>query len=126
MGLFGAFKRKAMGKQDEDFEYDDIKSHVMGMSQQETDPYARQPVERQQRDVPDLPERNLGFDRPPFNERDQFLREPIGPRDTLNRDMPDIVQRLAIIETQLVAIRSQTETINERLKNLEYLINRRY
>ena len=40
----------------------------------------------------------------------------------------DVMQRLDVIESQLQAIRSQTETINERLKNLEFKLTggRRY
>ncbi len=38
----------------------------------------------------------------------------------------DIMDRLNIIEAQLSAIRSQTETINERLKNIEMRLPRRY
>lgn len=38
----------------------------------------------------------------------------------------DIMDRLNLIESQLAAIRSQTETINERLKNLETKLTRRY
>src|SRR3989344_3584740 len=115
MGLFSAFKRKAMGKHDEDFEYDDIKSHVEGMTPQEPDPFDRRPLERQ-RDMPDLPDRSIGFDQPDYG-RDNFMREPMRDVQDVPRGLPDIMQRLSIIETQLTAIRSQTETINERLKN---------
>ena len=38
----------------------------------------------------------------------------------------EIEDRLNIIETQLQAIRSQTETINERLKNLDAKLGRRF
>ncbi|MBI2972024.1 MAG: hypothetical protein HYY37_06390 [Candidatus Aenigmarchaeota archaeon] len=38
----------------------------------------------------------------------------------------EIIDRLNIIEAQLQAIRSQTETINERLKNMELRLPRRY
>ena len=38
----------------------------------------------------------------------------------------DLMDRLSLIESQLSAIRSQTETINERLKNLEAKLTRRY
>lgn len=48
-------------------------------------------------------------------------------RSSSGRDF-DIMDRLNLIESQLTAIRSQTETINERLKNLEVKLGygRRY
>ena len=38
----------------------------------------------------------------------------------------EVIDRLNFIENQLAAIKSQTETINERLKNLELKLGRRY
>jgi len=42
------------------------------------------------------------------------------------RDMYELFDRISVIEAQLTAIRSQTETINERLKMLDIKLTRRY
>ena len=92
-------------------------------------------------DEPDFPpqrrfDRNEGSQGPPpgfedplqprrFDERPQFdepqgfgsidvRQEQRGPRSDY-----DVADRLNLIESQLAAIRSMTETINERLKNME-------
>lgn len=65
------------------------------------------------------------FEQPPgFSTVDtRFPEQQISERG--QRDY-DILDRLNLIESQLAAIRSQTETINERLKNLERSLGRRY
>ena len=74
--------------------------------------------------------RNAGF-QPGFDE----FSEPPGfssidtrfqGRNEDKNNNYDIIDRLNLIESQLAAIRSQTETINERLKNLETKLTRRY
>lgn len=57
------------------------------------------------REQPQQIEQNRGFDR---------------------RDMYELFDRIAVIEAQLTAIRSQSETINERLKMLDIKLSRRY
>ena len=42
------------------------------------------------------------------------------------RDFYDVMDRLGVIEAQLAAVRSQTETINERLKMMEIRMTRKY
>lgn len=52
---------------------------------------------------------------PPMQPSPDFAPAAAGK---VNRDY-DIMDRLSLIESQLSAIRSQTELINERLKNME-------
>ncbi|MBI5060953.1 MAG: hypothetical protein HZB67_01420 [Candidatus Aenigmarchaeota archaeon] len=114
--------------------YDDIRSHVLGegyppLMMQEPAPIeprrALPPVYsegypeqgRIPMEIPsgmDVPEiGRAGVDREPFS----------APKENVNYD---ILDRLRMIEAQLSAIRSQTETINERLKNMEARLPRRY
>jgi hypothetical protein len=60
----------------------------------------------------------------PVSMESPVEKEPISMERT--DDKYEIMDRLNIIEAQLTAIRSQTETINERLKNMEMRIGRRY
>jgi len=53
-------------------------------------------------------------------------REPISLKPEEKVDLYRIIEKLNFIEQQLSAIKSQTETINERLKNLELKVARRY
>ncbi len=117
--MFGWLKKHHKG------DYEDIRSSVLS-----------EPMEPE----PDFPR-----ERPPPNLDDPFrkVEEPLGgpPRfeeppgfgsiDTRAPernvdDKYDIMDRLQLIESQLSAIRSQTETINERLKNIERSLPRRY
>ena len=63
--------------------------------------------------------------------KDLTIDQGFGSKQYENKDESsrnyDILDRLNIIEAQLSAIRSQTETINERLKNMEMKLGpRRY
>lgn len=70
------------------------------------------------------PARLERFEEPPgFSSID--VRYPERPEQR-PRDDYEILDRLNLIESQLAAIRSQTETINERLKNMERQLGRRY
>lgn len=84
------------------------------------------------------------FDKPKFDDLEDPLKklsdapdfgEPPGfntidtraPRSQRDENSYDILDRLNLIESQVAAIRSQTETINERLKNLDAKLSlRRY
>jgi hypothetical protein len=127
MGIFSGIKNRF--RKEPDLDYDDIKSHVTG------EPRPPPEMEFQARKFGDEPPRDPFGDEPlnrpePFS-RDPFSasREPVGfqePQRVSGRDY-DIMDKLSMIEAQLSAIRSQTETINERLKNLEMKITgRRY
>jgi len=125
MSIFGSILNKVLRKSDDIGEIGDIRSHVIGENE---NPYADEgPPMPTRTDVPELPEvprfrEPVSFE-PTMPDRD-FSRDTMPERDT-NRDY-DIADKLDMIEAQLSAIRSQTETINERLKNLEMRIGRRY
>ena len=102
----------------------DIRSNVLGND------FLRSPE-------PDFPRPQADFPRPGINERQfnepsfgQFQEPPgfssIDVRSPDREKDYDILDRLNLIESQLSAIRSQTETINERLKNMERQLGRRY
>src|SRR3989344_8436618 len=67
---------------------------------------------------------------PPFPSRDprfdSRLGEPVESFPERKEGNYEVIDRLNFIENQLAAIKSQTETINERLKNLELKLGRRY
>lgn len=109
-------------------EFEDIRSHVLG---EYPPPPAFEP-ERERRFEPRFGERFERFE-PGFEPRGleipEIRREPLAiePRFPERiEERTDILERLNLIEAQLGAIRSQTETINERLKNLEMRLTRRY
>ncbi len=126
MSIFGSIVNKVLRRSDDIGEIGDIRSHVIGGNE---NPYADEvPPMLTRTDVPELPEVSrfgrepVGFE-PTMPDRD-FSRDTMPERD-VSRDY-DIADKLDMIEAQLSAIRSQTETINERLKNLEMRIGRRY
>jgi hypothetical protein len=120
MGILDSIKDRIYGRKDEDLgDLDDIKSYASG------DQYNEQfknmyPEKQKQWEGPETAEpealqtdrRELSFDNP-------------AKRNDVEREY-DIADRLKIIESQLQAIRSQTETINERLKNMEMHMGRRF
>lgn len=134
MGLFGAIKRRVFGRSEEDF--GDIRSTVLGEGlppetpppkryeeiPPEADRFAPRGVERAPEPGVDTRE-PMDLGGPIFSPREE--KEPIdvgtGPKDDY-----EVIDKLNFIENQLSAIKSQTETINERLKNLEMKIGRRY
>ena len=58
-------------------------------------------------------------DRPQFDEPAGFGSIDVRQEQRGSRNDYDTADRLNLIESQLAAIRSMTETINERLKNME-------
>jgi len=136
MGIFGGIKNRILGKREE---LGDIRSHVLGEERLEPG-FGREPPLEEDRfagpkEVPELPEAvprggfgesrygEPGFGREPITMEE---REPMAIEREPESKSYEIMDRLNIIEAQLSAIRSQTETINERLKNLEMKIGRRY
>ncbi len=140
MGIFSAIKNRFLGRKEE---LGDIRSHVLSENEYPERGYPEREEGRMQ-EVPDLPElpepprRRFGeqpepprFAEPGLSSR---LEEPSFGREPLSMDEPtpggegnyELRDRLNIIEAQLSAIRSQTETINERLKNMEMRMGRRY
>lgn len=132
--MFGKLKR-IFRKKDDDFDVD-FRSHVVG------DTFKPSPVSEP------MPSNDYDLSGPKEKPERPFLkREPIKMNDpelrsSFDENYDDFSQaaatrqsgnnnyelndRLGIIEAQLSAIRSQTETINERLKNLEMKLTRRY
>ncbi len=136
MGIFGSIKNKIMRKSDD---YSEFRSHVIGgpLSEADAEPPrfgkdtgpqdrfalgskatpAELEVQRFPGEKPMTDEFGPPYARSPFER--EVVEEP-------RNASYDVADRLNIIEAQLSAIRSQTETINERLKNIEMRLPRRY
>jgi len=123
-GWLGKLRRR----RDED--YDELRSTVLGER-----PFdVPRPFEQPPQQPPSFPP-SRGYE--DFTPRTREVFEPIEtpsfpasfekPPEPPSRNY-EILDRLAIIESQLAAVRSMTETINERLKNLEVRLGtqRRY
>ena len=139
MGIIGSLKNKFLGRRDE---LGDIRSHVLGEESYDRDypeprmdrdyPEPRMDIDDRvgPREIPEMPEPFPRDDVGRFSSpEERFGREPIALEESAARSENknyEIMDRLNIIEAQLTAIRSQTETINERLKNLEMKLGRRY
>ncbi|MBI2579836.1 MAG: hypothetical protein HYW27_02960 [Candidatus Aenigmarchaeota archaeon] len=116
--MFGFLKKKRREEMDDFF---DIKGNIEGkpperdVIEQPKDPF-RGAEPKQDEWTPAFPRKDVEFE--DFGQT--AMRGP-------SKDY-DVMQRLDVIESQLQAIRSQTETINERLKNLEFRLTggRRY
>ncbi len=108
--MFGWISGRIKRNKEED--YDDLRSGILGEPAPYTPAAAEPPPARGYED---------------FTPRTRDIFEPI-PTATLptpefdtptkSRDY-DIMDRLNLIESQLSSVRSMTETINERLKNME-------
>ncbi len=119
MHLFDAIKNKIFGRR---ADYADIRAGVLN------EPMVRPPpdtdrfgppeddISASRSEVPPLPE--------PFPERGPISLGEERPAE--REENYEVVDRLNFIQNQLSAIKSQTETINERLKNLEMKVGRRY
>ncbi|MFH0832913.1 MAG: hypothetical protein V1900_04290 [Candidatus Aenigmatarchaeota archaeon] len=134
MSIFSSIKNRILGRSDDDIE--DIRSHVLGPDMKEDKFNTKNDMAEFQE-----PTEN-SFDNTNFREQSRFEepslgssrfkeRGPISLGDDYGKDYSrekdyDIAERLGVIEAQLQAIRSQTETINERLKNMEMRLPRRY
>jgi len=122
--IIGGFKNRILGRKDAE-DLDDIKSYVTGGGDQygqnfrdnfsgaePEPPPPQKPWERENiATEPFTPEQ-------PFDERRDLSMGPSRPGRS--ESGYDVMEKLTMIESQLAAIRSQTETINERLKNLEF------
>ncbi|MFH0949379.1 MAG: hypothetical protein V1802_02735 [Candidatus Aenigmatarchaeota archaeon] len=112
MGLFGKLRNKIIGRKEQDFS--SMRPDIVG------EPFDAEPPEF----TNNYPRRPPpGLEPPDFNER---FEPSISPREGLSFEPQrtgegnyEIMDRLRFIENQLAAIRSQTELINERLKNIE-------
>jgi hypothetical protein len=124
MSIFSGIKDRLFRRGGDDFS--DIRSHVLG---EPAIPESEMPSTKYDAPFKDTAEPGLE----PFEVDKVPERKPLGfddytpePPRQETRDY-DILDRLNMIEAQLSAIRSQTETINERLKNMEVRLGgRRY
>jgi hypothetical protein len=123
--------KKLMHRRDED--YDDIRTHVLGERFERFDEPAsfEKPPPPPARDMEDFSQRTRDVFGAPPEQLDDFPPPPGQASlekvvEKTSRDY-EIMDRLTMIENQLAVVRSQTETINERLKNMEAkLTMRRY
>lgn len=145
--MLGSFKDRILGKRKQDFDYSDVRSHVLGERSFpepatvgekfgiEKPPDFPEPVQRNR--FAQDPYGPAPYDQPPaqqFQQAPRFGSRPdprmdfgMSSEEPQARSNYDILDRLNLIESQLAAIRSQTETINERLKNIDArLAGRRY
>lgn len=113
--ILGGVKNRLMGRANND-DIDDIRSYVTGDENQQSFPREEEPPKKPWEREPIASETESfspPLDAPHFDRRDLSLDK---------QGTYELMDRLNIIESQLAAIRSQTETINERLKNLEFRI----
>lgn len=138
MSLLSGLKNKIIGrKQEEDVDMENLRGTVLGHSYPPK-PISPSEIKRQspkapwQKEMENQPE-NVQLPKPPMFEHDErvqpdFSRKALfESREPEKKEMHDkyeILDRLGIIEAQLTAIRSQTETINERLKMLDIKLGR--
>ena len=116
--MFDFIKRH---KRDDDF--GDIRSNVVGRDFDEPDFPAARRFDSPPRGPPpgfeDPLEPRRFDDRQRFDEPQGFGSIDMSRQERAPRGDYDVTDRLNLIESQLAAIRSMTETINERLKNME-------
>ena len=129
--MMGWLKNK-VHRQNDDLE--DIRSSVLGndFTRNPEPDFPRPdfprspPLDRGRIEVPSFDEPFRRDEPPGFSSIDTRFPDQPTMNDRGRSDSYDIIDRLNLIESQLSAIRSQTETINERLKNLETKLTRRY
>ncbi len=120
MSILSGLKNKIIGRKDTDF--GELRDDVLNENKFGTDEGPESPRLRRQpagafEDKPFdplNPEPVDSFGPPPGR-----FREPVELPRAEERNNYDVMEKLSFIEAQLSAIRSQTELINERLKNLE-------
>lgn len=137
MSVFSKLKNKIVGRREpvEERDFESVRSAILGESaspvgpKQEIQPawktkYAESTVPREFAQ-PSLEEPMQSMEiRQPYAQA--FGEKPEEKNKWDRKDVYELFDRLGVMEAQLAAIRSQTETINERLKMLEIRITRRY
>jgi hypothetical protein len=120
--------KKLLHRNDEN--YDDIRTHVLGERFERFDEPAsfekpaapvQAPFEKAApaRDMEDFSQRTRDvFGPPPGDDFGPPVAAMERTAEKTSRDY-EMLDRLTLIENQLAVVRSQTETINERLKNME-------
>lgn len=120
MSIFEGLKNKLVGKKESDFS--DIRSQVLNedkyMDESDTGSWKRKPMDNAA-DIFDPAKPVPRFGSEPFGSK--FDRQPVDLPAAAppERESYEIMDKLNFLEAQISAIRSQTELINERLKNME-------
>ena len=111
-------------KSDDDISNLDIKSHVLGSDYdtEDTQPPMLPEFRNEGPPLPEIPKQKP-FANPYRQPQSQNFNEQSYPEPNFADN--DLNDSLRIIETQLMAIRAQTESINERLKNSEFTFKSR-
>jgi hypothetical protein len=124
MGLLDKIKNRVLGRKEDDL--NDIRSYVTGDDQYDRQLNDLGPQQPPEEDVmpPSKPWEGQSLEptrTDPLDLVDDRRDLSLGQQDqhAASGNSYDISEKLNMIESQLSAIRSQTETINERLKNLE-------
>ena len=138
MGIFSGIKNRILKRREEGNDYQDIRSTVLNEPPKPEgyEQYEPPPAQPYQPSAPPEPA-FLGRHQPQYDDKyrtpsqkryeELTFDEQSLPGGQPTSESYDMMEKLRIIEAQLSAIRSQTETINERLKNLEMrLTGRRY
>ena len=112
MGLFGGLKDKIIHKKDND--YGDVRDRILGQENNLESQYNSRFENKYGQ--PEIDENLKPFN--PGERHSDFAREPISLEPSRDSSY-EVIDRLNFIENQLSAIKSQTELINERLKNIE-------
>ncbi|MFH0836615.1 MAG: hypothetical protein V1870_00640 [Candidatus Aenigmatarchaeota archaeon] len=137
MGIMAKLKDRIIGRRYEEPDYDTVRAAVLGDNAPPVNPAGSRIDEKELK-----PSWKTRYEQ---SESSNFQTNPFEPvtqaesvindygrenrekdRKIDKREMYELLDRLSIIEAQLTAIRSQTETINERIKLMEIRQTRRY
>ena len=113
--MFGFLRRK----KDNFDDMRNIKDQIIGNEPEPIAPPSLSPIGSNLDDKIKNDIEPIGF------RRERFMGKP-EPIPEVPRNENEILDRLSFIENQLTAIRSQVETINERIKNIQNELSRRY
>ncbi len=127
--MLGWLKSRVKKESDDDFS--DLRSGILGEP--------AQPFNQPAPPLPQMPQEQENFGRG-YDDFTQKTRDVFEPIQTPSLPVPEfsserqpareyeLMDRLNLIESQIAAVRSMTETINERLKNMEARlgVQRRY
>jgi len=135
MGFISRLKDKIIGRSEER-DFDTVRANVLGdYAPPVNQVNVQQPSWRSKYEETAVPRE---FSQPSLETMEEphglEIKQPFGQQFSEDenkhkwdrKDYYELFDRLGVIEAQLAAIRSQTETINERLKMLEIRITRRY
>jgi len=145
MGIMSALKNKILRREPVDTDY--MRTSVLGdrnfnrpdFSRPEPTDFSKpKSIDLERFEPPaSLKPQSASFTREPIDMRDMEYEEPgfenmaeppHGSKPVYGAsgsDKYDVIDRLNFIENQLSAIKSQTETINERLKNIDMKLSQR-